>query len=162
MTLGEFRRATTDLPDEAVLNVGAAGSYLTWSVSSVTSSVTGFTAPVPETVFANLTIDVDWETLAAYAVLRTVDDRAFQACLHEMRSRGLVIDSLDRAEMEKLLGERVPEEDWRRFARCCHGKDCREGWAETWTRFRDDESRSRKLMESMRRSNAEGEGDDRK
>ena len=38
LTLGDFRRATADLPDEAVLNVGSAGSSLTWSVSWITWS----------------------------------------------------------------------------------------------------------------------------
>ena len=91
LTLGDLRRETADLPDEAVLNVGAAGSYLTWSVSEITSSITAFTAPDPETVFVNIAIDIDWQVLAAYAVLRTVEAKAFPACLEAMISRGFAI-----------------------------------------------------------------------
>jgi hypothetical protein len=88
LTLGGFRRATDNLPDEAVLNVRSKGSYLTWSVAEVTSSTTAFTSPIPPTDFAILQIDIDWQVLAAYAVLRTVDAGAFGACLQEISSRG--------------------------------------------------------------------------
>ena len=99
----------------------------------------------------NMEIDIDWQKLAAYAVIRIVEPAAFRACLHEMRSRGLVIDSLERREMEEMIGEQIPEAAWLRFVRwvdCCDGKPgYNENWDDAWTRFRDSESVIRKLME---------------
>ena len=71
------------------------------SVSSVTSSVTGFTAAGSRDRLREPDDPRRLGDAGRLCRLRTVDDRAFQACLPEMRSRGLVIDSLDRAEMEK-------------------------------------------------------------
>ena len=142
MTLGDFRRATADLPDEAVLNVRVPGNYLTWSVSSVRSSITAFMEP--ETVFAILEIDVDWQKLAGYAVLRLLDPRAFRACLHEMVSRGLAVDSIERREMEEIIGERIPEADWQSFARTCMCGD-KDEWNEAWSTFVEQRARDREL-----------------
>ena len=144
LTLGDFRQATNDLPDDAVLNVRSPGNYLTWSVSSVRSSITAFTEP--ETVFTILEIDVDWQKLAGYAVLRLLDPRAFRACLHEMSSRGLAIDSIERQEMAEIIGEPIPDEDWHLFTKVCMCGD-KDEWKEAWNKFVEQRAHDRKMAE---------------
>ena len=145
-TLGEFRQATAHVPDEAILNVRSPGGYLTWGVSSVSCSASMFTSQ--ETFLAVLEIDVDWQKLAAYAVLRMVDPRAFRACLHEMSSRALAIDSIERREMEEIIGEPIPEKDWQRFARSCMSGD-REEWEQAWRKFTDRQARDREAAKLL-------------
>ena len=163
LTLGDFRQATADLPDEAVLNVGSAGSYLTWSVSSITSSTTAFTAPIPPTDFVNLAIDIDWQELAAYAVLRSVDIRAFRACLYEISSRGIAVSWLERKEMEELVGEEISEADWRSFVAHCRA-GCVRDPKDLWREFRERDAHHREVARALglsRDSIAEG-GDEAK
>jgi len=148
LTLGDFRRATADLPDEAVLNVRSAGSYLTWSVSSITASTTAFTAPIPPTDFAILQIDIDWQVLAAYAVLRTVDARAFRACLQEISTRGIAVDWFERKDMERLVGEEIAEADWRSFVAHCNAGDVRD-WKDLWKTFRERDAHHREVARAF-------------
>jgi hypothetical protein len=158
MTLGDLRLATVNLPDEAVLNVGAEGSYLTWSVADITSSITAFTAPDPETVFVNLAIDIDWQVLAAYAVLRTVEAKAFPACLQEISSRGIAVDWFEQKDMEKLVGEEIAEADWRSFVAHCNAGDVRD-WKDFWKTFRERDAHRREVAKALglsRDSIAEG------
>ncbi len=148
LTLGDFRRVTADLPDEAVLNVRSEGSYLTWSVSVVTSSTTAFTSPIPPTDFAILQIDIDWQVLAAYAVLRTVEAKAFRACLQEISSRGIAIDWFERKDMEKLVGEEISDADWRSFVAHCKAGDSRD-WKDLWETFRERDAHQRKVAKAL-------------
>ena len=95
--------------------MGSPESYFSWGVSSVYGSVTAFTAPIPETVFVNMAIDIDWQQLACYAVLRAVDPESFGACLEAIRLRGVVINSLDRSEMEELLARKLQKRTGKRL-----------------------------------------------
>jgi len=90
ITLGEFRRATKGLPDDAVLIVRSPGSYFSRGVSSVHSSVTAFTAPVPETVFVD--IDIDPESFKACQEIKGEDEQA-------------TIDDLQRQEVAERVRE---------------------------------------------------------